>query len=120
MGSSRYQVFATEANWNLGFRLAAQTLAHVAASLEECLLSELMEAALSTKDRSEDPMSTAQQMSVDEASRLAVTATVADLEDWARSAAVHGQVDLVDLVDVLDVLRADSVPQRPVVAALVS
>jgi hypothetical protein len=60
------------------------------------------------------------ELSVDEASRLAVTATVADLEDWARTAAVHGKVDLVDLVDVLDVLRADSVPQTPVVAALAS
>ena len=51
-------------------------------------------------------------LSVDEASRLAVTATAADLEDWARSVAVHGQVSLDDLVDVLDVLRADSVPQH--------
>jgi hypothetical protein len=65
-------------------------------------------------------MNTAQQLSADEASRLAVTATVADLEDWARSAAVQGQVDLADLVDVLDVLRADSVPQTPVVVALAS
>jgi hypothetical protein len=63
-------------------------------------------------------MNTAPQLSVDEASRLAVTATVADLEDWARSAAVQGKVDLVGLVDILDVLRADSVPQTPVVAAL--
>ena len=65
-------------------------------------------------------MNTAPQLSVDEASRLAVTATVADLEDWARSAAVQGRVNLVDLVDVLDVLRTDSVPQTPVVAALAS
>ncbi len=57
-------------------------------------------------------MNTVQEVSVDEASRLAVTATVADLEDWARSVAVHGQLDLVDLVDVLDVLRAHSVPQH--------
>jgi len=53
-----------------------------------------------------------QQLSVDEASRLAVTATAADLEYWARSVAVHGQVDLDDLVAVLEVLRADSVPQH--------
>ena len=48
---------------------------------------------------------------MDEASRLAVTATAADLEDWALSVAVRGQVSLGDLVDVLDVLRAHSVPQ---------
>ena len=48
----------------------------------------------------------------DEASRLAVTATAADLEDWARSVADHGQVDLHDLVHVLNILRADSVPQH--------
>jgi hypothetical protein len=65
-------------------------------------------------------MNTAPQLSVDEASRLAVTATVADLEDWARSTAVQGQVDLIDLIDVLDVLRADSVPQTPFVVALAS
>ena len=65
-------------------------------------------------------MNTAPQLSVDEASRLAVTATVADLEDWARSAAAQGKVDLVDLIDVLDVLRADCVPQTPFVVALAS
>ena len=65
-------------------------------------------------------MNTAQQLSVDEASRLAFTATVADLEDWARSAAVQGHVDLDDLVDVLDILRANSVPQTSVVVALAS
>ena len=47
---------------------------------------------------------------MDEASRLAVTATAADLEDWARSVAVHGQVDLADLVGVLD---AAARGQRP-------
>ena len=56
-------------------------------------------------------MNTAQHLSVDEASRLAVTATVADLEYWARSVAVDGRLDLDDLLDVLDVLRADSLPQ---------
>jgi hypothetical protein len=57
-------------------------------------------------------MSTTPQLSVDEASRLAVTATVADLEYWARTVAVHEQVDLNDLVACLDVLRATSLPQR--------
>ena len=50
-------------------------------------------------------------LSVDEASRLAVTATAADLQDWALGVAVRGQVGLDDLLKVLDVLRADSVPQ---------
>ncbi len=57
-------------------------------------------------------MDTAQHLSVDQASRLAVTATVADLEDWARSVAVHGRLDLDDLIEVLDILRAASVPQH--------
>jgi hypothetical protein len=56
-------------------------------------------------------MHTSHPLSVDEASRLAVTATVTDLEDWARNAAVRGQVDLDDLVTVLDFVRAESVPQ---------
>jgi hypothetical protein len=57
-------------------------------------------------------MNTAQQLNVDEASRLAVTATVADLEYWASSVAVDGQVDLNELVRCLDVLRAASAPER--------
>lgn len=57
-------------------------------------------------------MNSAQQLSGDEASRLAVTATVADLEDWAHGVAVHGQVDLDDLVGFLDALREDSIPQH--------
>jgi hypothetical protein len=57
-------------------------------------------------------MTTEQQMNVDEASRLAVTATVADLEHWARTVAEHGQVDLMDLLGCLKAIRAASVPQR--------
>jgi hypothetical protein len=57
-------------------------------------------------------MNPAQQLNGDEASRLAVTATVADLEDWAHGVAVHGQVDLDDLVGFLDALREDSIPQH--------
>ena len=57
-------------------------------------------------------MNSDDHLSVEEASRLAVTATVADLEDWARSVAVHGQLELEDLLAVLDLLRADSVPQH--------
>jgi hypothetical protein len=58
------------------------------------------------------PMDIREHLDVDEASRLAVTATAVDLEHWARSAAVHGQVGLQDLVGVLDALRAASVPQH--------
>jgi hypothetical protein len=53
-----------------------------------------------------------QHLIVEEASRLAVTATAADLENWARGAAVHGRVELSDLVDVLDILRAASTLQQ--------
>lgn len=55
-------------------------------------------------------MNDPRHLSVEQASRLAVTATVADLEDWARAVAVHGQVDLEELVDVLDTFRLHSVP----------
>ena len=56
-------------------------------------------------------MNTPEPLSVDEASRLAVTAAADDLQDWALSVAVHGRVGLDDLVDVLDVLREHSIPQ---------
>jgi hypothetical protein len=39
------------------------------------------------------------------ASRLAVTAVAADLEYWARHAAVEGHVGLNDLIQTLDVIR---------------
>jgi hypothetical protein len=57
-------------------------------------------------------MNTAQQLSADESSRLAVTATVADLEVWAHSVAVRGRVELDDLIEVLDVIRAHSIPRH--------
>jgi hypothetical protein len=57
-------------------------------------------------------MNNRQDLSVEEASRLAVTATVADLEDWGHSVAVHGQIELEDLVGVLDVLRSASLPHQ--------
>jgi hypothetical protein len=61
-----------------------------------------------------------QHLSVEEASRLAVTATAADLEDWGRSVAVHGHVDLDDLVGVLDMLRSASLPRHQSSPALAS
>jgi hypothetical protein len=39
------------------------------------------------------------------ASRLAITAVAADLEYWARYAAVEGYVGLNDLIQILDVIR---------------
>jgi hypothetical protein len=39
------------------------------------------------------------------ASRLAITAVAADLEYWARNAAVEGHVGLNDLIQILDVIR---------------
>ncbi len=59
-------------------------------------------------------MSTSHFLSVDEASRLAVIATVADLEYWASTVAADGQVCLDDLVDVLDLLRAASAPAHSI------
>jgi hypothetical protein len=63
-------------------------------------------------------MNTIPPMSVEEASRLAVTATVADVADWARSVAVHGLVELDDLLRVLHILRSNSLPQHEAAHAL--
>jgi hypothetical protein len=63
-------------------------------------------------------MDTTPPLSVEEASRLAVTATVADLEHWGRSVAVHGRVELDDLVGVLHILRSESLPQQEAAPAL--
>ena len=52
-----------------------------------------------------------QPLTVEESSRLAVTATVTDLEYWAHDLAVDGRLDLLDLLRVLDAIRASSVPQ---------
>lgn len=52
-----------------------------------------------------------QPLTVEESSRLAVTATVTDLEYWAHDLAVDGRLDLLDLLRVLDAIRASSFPQ---------
>jgi hypothetical protein len=57
-------------------------------------------------------MNTPHELGPEDASRLAVTATVADLEYWARRVAVRGKVDLRELVGVLEDLRAASNPQQ--------
>ena len=48
-------------------------------------------------------------LTVAEASRMAVTAVTSDLEYWARSASVDGRVGLNDLVRVLEVIRQSSI-----------
>jgi hypothetical protein len=65
-------------------------------------------------------MNTRHNLGAEEASRLAVTATVADLEHWGRSAAVNGQIGLADLVRVLDVLRSASQPGQTTSALMAS
>ena len=57
-------------------------------------------------------------LSVEDASRLAVTATIADLGHWACSVAVDEQIPLADLFAVLELLRAASLPERQPSAAL--
>ena len=52
-----------------------------------------------------------QPLTIEESSRLAVTATVTDLEYWAHTVAVDGRLQLLDLLRVLDAVRASSVPQ---------
>ena len=52
-----------------------------------------------------------QPLTVEESSRLAVTATVTDLEYWAHHVADEGRLDLLELLRVLDAIRASSVPQ---------
>jgi hypothetical protein len=57
-------------------------------------------------------MNSPHELSPEDASRLAVTATVADLEYWAFRVAVRGKVDLRELVGVLENLRAASIPEQ--------
>ncbi|MDX6241629.1 MAG: hypothetical protein QOG10_6453 [Kribbellaceae bacterium] len=52
------------------------------------------------------------ELTVEQASCLAVTAVTADLEYWARTASSgDGRVGLNDLVRVLDVIRLESTPE---------
>jgi hypothetical protein len=48
------------------------------------------------------------ELTVEQASRMAVTAVTTDLEYWARSASVDGRVGLNELARVLDVIREAS------------
>jgi hypothetical protein len=56
-------------------------------------------------------LDTCDELTVEQASRLAVTAVTADLEYWARTAASEdGRLGLNDLVRVLDVIRLAVLP----------
>jgi hypothetical protein len=50
------------------------------------------------------------EITPEEASRLAVTALAADLEFWARTVCVNGRVGLNDLIRTLDLVREAGVP----------
>ena len=49
-------------------------------------------------------------LTVEEASRMAVTAVTSDVEYWARCVAVAGYLGLNDLTRVLEVIRQSSLP----------
>ena len=51
------------------------------------------------------------ELTAEQASRLAVIAVAADLENWARTASVEGLVGINDLVRVLDLMRHASAPE---------
>jgi hypothetical protein len=51
---------------------------------------------------------THRELTAENASRMAITAVTADLEYWARSAAIDGYVGLNDLTRTLDVIRRAS------------
>jgi hypothetical protein len=51
------------------------------------------------------------ELTPEQASRMAVTAVIADLKYWARTTAVDGRVGLNDLTRALDVLRLASIPE---------
>jgi hypothetical protein len=56
-----------------------------------------------------------EELTPEQASRMAVTAVASDLEFWARTASVDGRVGLNDLTRTLDLIRAASLPEhRPV------
>jgi hypothetical protein len=52
----------------------------------------------------------ADELSPEEAGRITVMAVTSDVERWARSAAVGGNVSLRELYRVLDTLRSTSLP----------
>jgi hypothetical protein len=55
-------------------------------------------------------MNGSDELSPEQASRLAITALVMDLQAWACTASVDGAVHLADLTRALDIFRDASVP----------
>jgi hypothetical protein len=55
-------------------------------------------------------MNGSDELTPEQASRLAITALVTDLQSWALAASVDGAVDLFDLTRALDIFRQASVP----------
>jgi hypothetical protein len=58
-----------------------------------------------------------QDLTPEQASRMAVTAVTSDLEFWARTVSVDGRVGLNDLTRTLDMIRVASLPEDPPVDA---
>ena len=56
-------------------------------------------------------MDAGDELTAEQASRLAVTAVATDLEYWARTASVEGYVGLNDLIRTLDMIRLDGTPE---------
>jgi hypothetical protein len=56
-------------------------------------------------------MDAGDELTPEQASRLAVTAVSADLEYWARTASVQGYVGLNDLIRTIDMIRLASAPE---------
>jgi hypothetical protein len=52
------------------------------------------------------------ELTAEQASYMAVTAVISDLEFWARTASVDGRVGLNDLTRTLDVIRLASTPEN--------
>jgi antirestriction protein ArdC len=61
-------------------------------------------------DESASEVWASEELTAEEASRLAVTALAADLEFWARAVSVDGWVGVNDLIHTLDMAREASVP----------
>jgi hypothetical protein len=57
-----------------------------------------------------DEQSIIEEITAEQASRLAVTALATDLEYWARTVSVDSRVGLNDLTRALDAVRDASVP----------
>ena len=50
------------------------------------------------------------ELTPEEASRMAITALVTDLQSWAYTVSVDGAVELSDLTRTLDIFREASLP----------